>query len=357
MRTKNKLKNTAINMAVSAVAFLAIVGVLELGILFFFWFPGLNSLLPEGLRYYPIKIYTYLDRQLTREIATWDKELTYTLEPDITMEHEAREFSVTIKTNSIGVRDDEASLEAPDIIVIGDSFSMGFGVDQEAAFPQVIEHETGLKVLNTGIESYGTAREVMMLSRVDTKNLKYLVVQYCPNDLEENYNFVNNYGHLETMGKSEFDSTLKGYLDERSYFFGKYLFYLARNAKKETIPYTSQTEKRLYNRAHAKMFLDTLARIRVDMDQVKVIAFDIVDKHATYILRRHPAYDSKMFTEFVKEMSTDAGYPEYIKQMAIFSASEVISDNERFHLDGHINPKGHAKLARTIMQLMEPGDT
>ncbi len=349
----NKLADLAVNLAVSAIALLAILGVLEMGILVFFWFPGLNSLLPENLRYYPIKIYTYLDRQLTRELAVWDEELTYILKPNTVMEHSNREFNVTISINNIGVRDDNDSLKNPDVVVAGDSFAMGFGVSQNETFAQVIEHETGLKVLNMGIESYGTAREVMLLNRVDTENLKYLVIQYCPNDLEENYNFNTNNGKLTNMSKADFDSTLKGYMDERNYYFGKYLLYLARNIKKESLPFTSKEEKKLYNRTHAKMFLDALARIKVDLNQAQLIAFDLVDEHASYILQQHPDYDSELFTEFVREMSANPDYPDYIKQMKIFNASDLIGDTERYHLDGHINKEGHAKLAHTIMQLMQ----
>ena len=348
-----KIIDLAINLAISVIAMLVTVGALELSILVLFWFPDLNRILPENLRYYPIMIYTYLDRQLTREMALWDKDLTYILKPNAIMEHRNREFDVIIKTNKIGVRDDDESLDKPDVIVIGDSFAMGFGVPQDETFPQVIEHQTGLKVLNTGIESYGTAREVMMLDRLDTENLKYLVVQYCPNDLEENYSFNTNNGKLKTMDRADFDSTLKGYLDDRKYYFGKYLLFMARNMKKKAVSFTSNEEKKIYNRAHAEMFLDALARIRADMDQVQVIAFDLVDKNYSYILQHDLLYDSKLFTDLVQTMSRDARYPEYIRKMSIFNASGLIGDNERFILDGHVNAEGHAILAQKIMRMMK----
>jgi len=42
------------------------------------------------------------------------------------------EFTNEVRVNHLGVRDDEASLVAPDVIVIGDSHAMGWGVDQGA---------------------------------------------------------------------------------------------------------------------------------------------------------------------------------------------------------------------------------
>ncbi|HZL98758.1 MAG TPA: hypothetical protein VFD43_00775, partial [Planctomycetota bacterium] len=97
-----------------------------------------------------------------------------------------REYDTELAVNSAGLRDDEASLDGPELIVLGDSFALGWGVAQDESFPQQLERITGLKVLNAGLPSYGTARELLLLRTLDRSRLRAVVVQYFLNDHPEN---------------------------------------------------------------------------------------------------------------------------------------------------------------------------
>jgi len=130
---------------------------------------------------------------LEPECARYDPELLYTLRPGQCV-FSNWEFSTEIRVNSLGVRDDEASLRTPEIIVLGDSHALGWGVDQDEVFAQRIERGSPFTVLNTGISSYATVRQMRLLDRIDTTNLKYLIVQYCDNDYRENKEFYANEG-------------------------------------------------------------------------------------------------------------------------------------------------------------------
>ena len=134
--------------------------------------------LPQFLRHY-IKFNITDIIQNKEDCAKYDKELFYTLKPGnciFDIADSTDEYSI----NSLGVRDDEESLTKPDVVFLGDSYTMGWGVSNEETYVKLIENKTGLKVLNAGISSYGTAREIGLLERIDTSNLKYLVIQYCP---------------------------------------------------------------------------------------------------------------------------------------------------------------------------------
>ena len=63
---------------------------------------------------------------------------------------------------------------------------MGWGVEQDEAFPSVLEELLSRKVLNAAISSYATAREFGMLERIDLSRARYLIIQYASNDFEEN---------------------------------------------------------------------------------------------------------------------------------------------------------------------------
>jgi hypothetical protein len=129
-----------------------------------------------------------LDRnylQIDPAAIRWDAELGYTLRPG-EFRFSNTEFSTSYRVNSLGPRDDEASLHQPEVVVLGDSFAMGWGVEQNETFAQVLERLTGLRVLNAGVSSYGTVRELRMLARVDTSATSWVVIQFCNNDFFEN---------------------------------------------------------------------------------------------------------------------------------------------------------------------------
>lgn len=172
--------------------------------------------------------------QNKEECAKYDKELFYTLKPGNCIFNIA-ESSEAYSINSLGVRDDEKSLDKPEILFLGDSFTMGWGVSNEDTYAQIVENKTGMKVLNAGISSYGTAREMGLLKRIDTSNLKYLIIQYCPNDHEENLSFLKNNNILNVSSEEKFNELVKRERKKSEYYPGKYLFEIYTELKNSFI--------------------------------------------------------------------------------------------------------------------------
>jgi hypothetical protein len=134
------------------------------------------------------KYYRYKDRKIIQYIedcAKYDSELAYTLKPG-KCHLKNREWEVEFSINSAGLRDDEESLFSPEIVVVGDSQAMGWGVSQDLTFSSLLENALGKPILNAAISSYGTARELKILERIDLSNLKFLIIQYSDNDYREN---------------------------------------------------------------------------------------------------------------------------------------------------------------------------
>jgi len=70
----------------------------------------------------------------------------------------AEDYSVSIKTNSIGLRDAMLDSLVPiSILVVGNSFTAGFGVEQAEAWPAQLQAKLDNKkrVLNAGVSGYG----------------------------------------------------------------------------------------------------------------------------------------------------------------------------------------------------------
>lgn len=167
----------------------------------------------------------------------YDPELFYTLKPG-EFDYSNMEFSTKYKVNKAGLRDDESSLDKPEIIFLGDSYTMGWGVEQEESYVAILEKEMDRKTLNAGIASYGTARELLTFGRLQKDSCKLLVLQFCPNDVKENRAFLSGGFHLEVSPEHVFEKELIWNKLYRFYFPLKYLHaaisYFVQKIKNQT---------------------------------------------------------------------------------------------------------------------------
>jgi lysophospholipase L1-like esterase len=105
---------------------------------------------------------------------------------------EATLMGVSIRTNSDGFRDDEYPVEKGNrhrIILLGDSLTLGWGVEKSESFEQILEDQLDeirpTEIINLGVGNYNTTQEVNLLIE---KGLKYqpdqVMVFYFINDAE-----------------------------------------------------------------------------------------------------------------------------------------------------------------------------
>ena len=101
-------------------------------------------------------------------------------------------FTTTFHTNSRGLRDKEYALEKfPDrlrIVVLGDSFTWGWGVDDKEIYTEVIESMVkNSDVINLGVTAFNTKQEFEYLKM---EGMLYgpdiVVLALCMNDIEDN---------------------------------------------------------------------------------------------------------------------------------------------------------------------------
>ncbi len=289
--------------------------------------------------------------QFNAQSARYDGDLAYLLRPE-EFEFTTVEFSTRYRINSFGLRDDEASLNAPEIIVLGDSFAMGWGVEQDETFAEILQQESGLKVLNTAVSSYGTARELINFARLDRSNLKYLIIQYYFNDFEENRTFLENNGKLRIMSEAAYDAHVRGHTRKKQYFFGKYfliliahraefLVSLLRGRAGNPIQHPDVADD-LSSEA-AKNFLDVLKRFGIEKLGVPVIVLDIYQ-------------DSAKGGGFIEALS-DAiqRTPRAHPNVKVIDISKHFNRSHFYIFDVHLNAEGHRVIAREILKAMGGG--
>ena len=301
------------------------------------------------------------------ECTQYDEELGYILRPGECVFPNA-EFEVTFRINSIGVRDDEASLQEPKVIIAGDSMAMGWGIDQDSTYASLVEEKTGYTVLNTGISSYGTVRELRLLEKVDTDSLQFFFIQYCNNDMGENRDPAGTIKWL----KENYDSLVESQAELTEYTLGKYLlFYWKKtigqytleevidllkgyikypeekkkdmaNSKRKTAGElaTKQTEKYI---KHADLFLYALKGAKTDLSKVQIIVFEL----------NSYGRNTSGFINALEQRKNDSTYPEFIRDLKTIDFSKVLGPEHYFTLDDHINKAGHRKVAENMLKMLK----
>lgn len=107
--------------------------------------------------------------------------------PNQVYKHQSPDFEVIMRTNSKGIRSDiEYPYEKPEgtkrIVVLGDSFGMGYEVELEDTFTQVMRRELmdllgqKVEVINLSVSGYGTAEQLLMLQNEGIKYQPDLVL-------------------------------------------------------------------------------------------------------------------------------------------------------------------------------------
>lgn len=288
--------------------------------------------------------------QFLPECAEYDPELTYVLKKTSEFDFENVEFRTHYRTNSLGLRDEEKSLQKPKIVILGDSVAMGWGVEQGETYAKILESNSGLPTLNAGVSSYGTVREMKMLNRVDTGNLKYLIVQYSENDLEENYRY--RYLHATPMTQEWY----RKYQQKAGYHFGKYTYVLARFLKNNLFfvaeKHNGQKDVESdplretgWNLSDAKtreveLFLYYLLNNeKLDYKNTIIIVFELSD----------PDRYKEDFMKSLRERVASRQYGEY-QNIRILDMMSTLDRRDFFVMDDHINKSGHMKVANALMK-------
>ena len=308
------------------------------------WMYGLVHY-PDVLRLFSRRLQnsiSYLYIQGDRKIMQFQKglgqhspDLGYTFKPGTFVFTEI-EFSNEYRVNSLGVRDDEAALDGPEIVLLGDSFGLGWGVDQAQTFIKLLEAKTGHKTLNTCVPSYGTVREMMMLRKVDPSGLKCLILQYCGDDYDENHHYYANGNRAQIMRAETFQQLTELHSRSKKYYPGKYLGLKIKKKSREWIlkPPSSDNGPSL---SDVDLFLHVLKQNADIVSHLPLIVFEMNGINQT-----------NTFTTVLKKKATEPDQPLFIRNMIILDMSQFLEDRHFYVLDGHLNAAGHAVVAAVL---------
>jgi hypothetical protein len=142
----------------------------------------------------------FFPQEIVPNIIKFDNNTIFSLKKNYMGIQSSPEFRISLKTNSHGLRDVEHYYKKPDevyrIIVVGDSFTFGDGVELNETFPKVLESELLIhnpskivkyEVINAGMYGWSTIQEYAFLV---TRGLKYnpdmVILGFYENDFSDN---------------------------------------------------------------------------------------------------------------------------------------------------------------------------
>ena len=300
------------------------------------WYPG-------GLRRFLTTEYFHRRDivQLDERHARYDPELVYTLQPGAFM-FENVEFSTQYVVNTLGVRDNQRSLTQPEIVVAGDSYAMGWGVQQEESFPELLERRTGRVVLNTAIASYGTVRERRMLNRIDLSRATTLIVQYDPNDFAENDEFAKQGNQYKASSREVWLNAIAQQRRGQGYWPFRMTYDAVVWIKRGITgwPQGGFVPVSYLAEAAAERFLNALIHASPgDLSALDIIVTDIDSDPA--------------FIRALDRLRRSEAYPPHIRRLRVVDLSRRLTPDMRYVLDDHLNARGHAVIADALTAALD----
>ena len=104
---------------------------------------------------------------------------------------ETPQFRTAVRINEKGLRDRSHSYTRQNanerILVLGDSFAWGYGVEESERFSQLLEKSMDVEVINAGVSGYSTDQELLWYKREGIKYETDLVIlELAGNDVGDN---------------------------------------------------------------------------------------------------------------------------------------------------------------------------
>jgi hypothetical protein len=146
------------------------------------------------------------------KFCVYDPQLGWTGKPNADASFRFVDCQHHVRQNRYGFRGTEydfARTETPRLLVLGDSFVWGFGVENDQIFTHLVERQSdaALEVVNLGVSGYGTDQELLLWRSLGKRFAPdRVLLVLCPyTDLSENvasikYGYPKPLFHFETDG-------------------------------------------------------------------------------------------------------------------------------------------------------------
>lgn len=207
------------------------------------------------------------------------------------------------------------------IAFIGDSVTMGWGVNDHETFSNLVESRTNYKTYNLGVSSYGTYRELIRLKQNEHFNkIEKVFIQYHRNDLDENQHYFNQ----DKNNNKEMLNNKIGNFNEKQFIYKAIKKSIQNNHKYLLF---KKKEKKFIDFTEHQKYLEKIIKT-FDLENKQIYIFYVNDFN-------------RKFTNFPNKKVDDITY---------FSIE--LDKNDFYKIDDHPNANGHNKIANQIIELI-----
>jgi hypothetical protein len=281
---------------------------------------------------------------------------------------ETPQFRTSLRINQKGLRDREYSYERENgtgrILVLGDSFAWGYGVEESERFSELLETSLGVEVINAGVSGYSTDQELLWFRDEGVKyDADLVILVFTGNDIGDNYReLVNTIYYKPRFALEEGQLILKGYPVPRANSQAKLIYFLSQRS---ALAYF--LVQRYFD------LLSVYRNFKVDADKVDISIsntdsarepFELTiaqldemrsiakSKEAEFMIVATDGWwnspSGETYTDFIDTLEAGEFLVLDVESMAGF-------DPEAMHIpnDGHWSRAGHEFVAKEIENLIE----
>ena len=330
-------------------------------------------------------------QKLSLNVTQWDPYVGFVNIPNVEGFSKTQDFIMHVKINSLGLRDREFELSKPSgtfrIGVFGDSFTFGEGVQNEEAYPKVLEKilkrdtlliksQTNVEVINFGLGKTGTSQQLALYQKEGTKyELDCVILGFLSGN-----DFTDNIGGVFSLHDDKLMHNATNYSSVR---------------KIQRILYRIPFYRWLAGHSHlvnlfrkTATLLDDSARMQqAALDQGGIGGKDSDEEHlmihltlrlieefqrevrrngSSFLIVNFPERDQKNFSDYVGGEAIPRYVVMYEALKTILSEryirvldlvpvfSKLSKSHYYFEHDGHMNNRGHQVIASSIYEVVIP---
>ena len=298
----------------------------------------------------------------------YDSLLGWAHEPGQEGIFETPQFHTVVRINESGLRDPEHSYERSNnikrILVLGDSFAWGYGVEESDRFSQLLEKALNVEVINAGVSGYSTDQELLWYK---SEGIKYetdlVILVLTGNDVGDNDRqlvntiyykpkFVIEEGKLVPIGYPVPQTSRQGkiiyFLSQRSalgYFLVQRYFDLRSSYGNLRVNTVNADALKSKTPSDSHTFELTIALL----DEIKTIA---KSNNAEFMIvatdRWWNVPSSATYADFIQTVRKEEFLVLDVEAIPGFDPAEMLIPD-----DGHWSRQGHEFVASKVKDFIE----
>ena len=296
------------------------------------------------------------DREERSKFWRYDSLIGWSHIPGQTGRFNHRDFSVAVRINKEGLRDREYSFirnEKKRMLILGDSFGWGFGVEEDDRFSEIIEKSNAhWEIINASVSGYGTDQEYIYLKdrginfHPDVVLVLFNVSDFTNNTQKEQYWYNKPYFVLENNNLVLRNIPVpKPIIKKRiqCYLYGRtYLGVCIQKAKQILSNSISQRRKNIQKSIDSEKSNEN--QYTYEMTKTLIIAMNrfCSDQNIKFVLVSTPMDSASV--SFFEKMACS----ENISYLKLDSYHSLSNDDTHFKHDGHWNRLGNKIAAEAI---------